>query len=101
MQSLASLPLLLDQGQLAELLGIARRMVMVWARAGRLPPPMVLGARATGRGQKVYRWPRDVIEQWLASRPLVGSEESVAHAKAARRRARDARRQLEELRREK
>lgn len=55
-------------GQLASLLSVARSTILRWRKVGVLPPPRVLGPGVTG-------WPRREIDEWIASRKTVGSED--------------------------
>ena len=48
---------LLDVGSVAALLSCSVRHVYRLADAGRMPPPVKLGA--------LVRWPRRAVEQWL------------------------------------
>lgn len=49
---------LLDVNDVAHILRCSARTVYRLADAGRIPPPVKLGA--------LSRWPRHVIEQWIA-----------------------------------
>ena len=50
-------PILLDVQAVAALLGCSSRHVYRLADAGRMPPPIKLGA--------LVRWPRQAIEAWI------------------------------------
>ena len=51
-------PVLLTAKDVGRLLSCSRRTVYRLADARRIPPPVKLGA--------LSRWPRQVIEQWIA-----------------------------------
>lgn len=55
----AALPALLDVQAVAQLLGCSPRHVYRLADAGKMPPPVRLGA--------LVRWPRAAIESWVES----------------------------------
>jgi excisionase family DNA binding protein len=55
----AASPALLDVQQVADLLNCSTRHVYRLADAGRMPQPVRLGA--------LVRWPRQGIEDWIAS----------------------------------
>jgi excisionase family DNA binding protein len=50
---------LLDVRAVAAVLGCSTRHVSRMADAGRMPPPVKLGA--------LVRWPRETIDDWIAS----------------------------------
>jgi excisionase family DNA binding protein len=53
----AALPELLDVRAVARLLGCSTRHVYRLADAGRMPPPLKLGA--------LVRWPRRSVQEWI------------------------------------
>jgi excisionase family DNA binding protein len=54
----AAPPALLDVRAVARLLGCSTRHVYRLADAGRMPPPLKLGA--------LVRWPHRAVEDWIA-----------------------------------
>jgi excisionase family DNA binding protein len=56
---LAALSVLLDVQAVAQLLACSPRHVYRLADAGKMPPPVRLGA--------LVRWPRAAVEEWIAA----------------------------------
>jgi excisionase family DNA binding protein len=55
---LTALPALLDVRAVAQMLGCSTRHVYRLADAGRMPPPLKLGA--------LVRWHRQTVEEWIS-----------------------------------
>ena len=59
---------LLNAGQFAALLGISKSAFYRWIQEGHLPA-------GTKYGPNTTRWPRHVVEQWLAEKESASSSE--------------------------